>query len=42
MLDALETAVTELELPFWCWEFNPGPLVLLATKPLLQPQLHKI
>lgn len=36
---ALETAVTELELPFWCLELNSGPPVLLATKPHLQPQL---
>lgn len=42
MPDALETAVTELELPFWCLELNPGPLIVLATKPLLQPQLRKI
>lgn len=24
---ALETAVTELELPFWCLELNSGPPV---------------
>ena len=35
----------QCELPYGCWELNPGPLeeqsVLLITEPSLQPQISK-